>query len=540
LKAFKIYPLILILVVYGYSQTQTVIGPGLSGQDLWDFVNTNYKTTSTLGYTNARDTLYSVIDLHNDSLLTCVYTGFTIALDPSLDPSTDAYQKGINCEHTWPQSMGADVEPQKSDMHHLFPCKANVNSSRGNDPYAEIPDVNTDRWFRLDLDLTTIPTEYIDEYAEKENDAPQSFEPREDHKGDAARAMFYFNAIYNDVADTNFWNVQKDVLLQWHYYDPVDDWEYNRSNHIAHYQDNIANPFVLDSTLAKRIWFTNPVIDWPLESDSMNLAILVVDYQDYNFEGGHFSIHAPCQSCTEDSLPFNVILNDPIDFGDITFLYNYTLDTLFFATIIWMGSGHILYPENFLHPDSFAVLTDSINEPNAFEYFHYAMLWDPVEFQARVDTAWQVVNKLDITGQMSINDYYVGAYFYPPSLGLFDPDPAKWIFFLYQDLTRGTVSTTDEKTIPKGYKLYQNHPNPFNPTTTIQYNLPERADVQITIYDLLGRKVTTLVSETQDAGYKSVQWNATNSNGQQVSTGVYFYQIKADGFVETRKMVLLR
>ena len=504
------------------------------------YVVDNYKTSTTLGYTNARDTMYSVIDLHDDSLLTCVYSGFTVALDPSLDPSTDAYQKGINCEHTWPQSMGADVEPQKSDMHHLFPCKDNVNSSRGNDPYAEIPDQDTDKWYRLDYYLTTIPTEYIDEYAEKENDSPQSFEPRENHKGDAARAMFYFYAIYNDVADTNFWNVQKDVLLQWHYADPVDLWEYDRSNQIATYQDDIPNPFVLDSTLAKRVWFTTPVNDWPLESDSMNLAILVVDYQDYNFEGGHFSIHAPCHSCTADSLPFTVIIHPAGDFGDITFLYNYSLDTLFFATIIWMGTGQILYPENFLSPDSFAVTTDSINEPNAFEYFDYWQVWDPVEYQARVDTAWQVVNKLDITGQMANDDYYVGVYLYAPAVGAFDPDPAKWIFFLYQDLTRGIVSITDEKTLPKDYKLYQNHPNPLNPTTTIQYELPQRSEVQITIYDLLGREVTTLVSELQDAGYKSVQWDATNSNGQQVSTGVYLYQIKAGDFLQTRKMVLLR
>ena len=93
---------------------------------------------------------------------------------------------------------------------------------------------------------------------------------------------------------------------------------------------------------------------------------------------------------------------------------------------------------------------------------------------------------------------------------------------------------------PSKYSLLNSYPNPFNPITTIQYGLPRRSDVQITIYDLLGRKVTTLVAEIQEAGYKSVMWNATNDNGQQVSTGVYLYRIRADGFVETRKMVLLR
>jgi len=261
-----LYRLLLIIIIIPslFAQTQIVIAPGLYQESLLDFLNANYKTTTTLGYTNARDTMYSLIDMHDVNLLSCVYTGFTITLDPALDPSVDAYNQGVNCEHTWPQSMGAGSEPQKSDMHHLFPCKANVNSSRGNDPYGEIPDANTDRWFRLDYDQTTIPAEFIDEFAEKENDGLQIFEPREEHKGDAARAMFYFYTIYNDVADTNFWNVQKDVLLTWHYDDPVDHREYGRTSYIASFQDGIPNPFVLDSTLARRLlYIEEPVTEEP-------------------------------------------------------------------------------------------------------------------------------------------------------------------------------------------------------------------------------------------------------------------------------------
>ena len=85
------------------------------------------------------------------------------------------------------------------------------------------------------------------------------------------------------------------------------------------------------------------------------------------------------------------------------------------------------------------------------------------------------------------------------------------------------------------FSLAQNFPNPFNPTTTISYELPQRSDVQITIYDLLGRKVTNLVRETQDAGYRSIQWNAST-----VPSGMYFYQIVAGDFTQTRKMVVLK
>ncbi len=99
-----------------------------------------------------------------------------------------------------------------------------------------------------------------------------------------------------------------------------------------------------------------------------------------------------------------------------------------------------------------------------------------------------------------------------------------------------TINIIESQTnMPQTFALKMNYPNPFNPVTTIQYELPQRSDVQITIYDLLGRKVTTLVSETQDTGYKSVRWNATN-----VASGMYFYQIKAGEFVQTRKMLLLK
>jgi len=106
--------------------------------------------------------------------------------------------------------------------------------------------------------------------------------------------------------------------------------------------------------------------------------------------------------------------------------------------------------------------------------------------------------------------------------------------------TTGSVDIAENSFMPIEFELHQNYPNPFNPVTTIQYELPQRSDVQITIYDMLGRKVTTLVSETQDAGFKSIQWNATNDHGKPVSAEVYLYQIKAGELVQTKKMVLLR
>jgi flagellar hook assembly protein FlgD len=94
--------------------------------------------------------------------------------------------------------------------------------------------------------------------------------------------------------------------------------------------------------------------------------------------------------------------------------------------------------------------------------------------------------------------------------------------------------------LPEVFAIHQNYPNPFNPVTTLRYELPENNLVNITIYDILGREVRTMVNTTQDAGYKSVIWNATNDYGKPVSAGVYLYQIQAGDFIQTKKMVLLK
>tara|TARA_B100000579_G_scaffold134140_2_gene108574 strand:+ start:4280 stop:5251 length:972 start_codon:yes stop_codon:yes gene_type:complete len=94
--------------------------------------------------------------------------------------------------------------------------------------------------------------------------------------------------------------------------------------------------------------------------------------------------------------------------------------------------------------------------------------------------------------------------------------------------------------LPKEYSLLQNYPNPFNPSTTLGYNLPEYSHVNISIYDMLGNKVKTLISQDQDAGYQSIIWDATNDYGYPVSAGVYLYQLQANGVTRTKKMVLLK
>lgn len=98
----------------------------------------------------------------------------------------------------------------------------------------------------------------------------------------------------------------------------------------------------------------------------------------------------------------------------------------------------------------------------------------------------------------------------------------------------------DNSELPDNYGLSQNYPNPFNPSTVIGYSIPKRCDVIISIFNLLGRTIRTISNENQPAGKYRVDWDGTDQSGRAVASGIYFYQIKTDNYVESRKMVLLK
>ena len=102
------------------------------------------------------------------------------------------------------------------------------------------------------------------------------------------------------------------------------------------------------------------------------------------------------------------------------------------------------------------------------------------------------------------------------------------------------TAITNGNAIPANFTIFQNFPNPFNPSTTISYELPQQSDVRVVVYDIFGQEIATLVSENQSAGYNSVQWIGLNNQEQQVSAGMYLYVINAGKFTQTRKMILLK
>jgi hypothetical protein len=110
----------------------------------------------------------------------------------------------------------------------------------------------------------------------------------------------------------------------------------------------------------------------------------------------------------------------------------------------------------------------------------------------------------------------------------------------YVQTSSGVEDETGDRERPSEFVLSQNYPNPFNPTTKIEFTLAKSGLVTLQIYDVLGRKVRTLVSEELSAGYKSVLWDGKNEDGKDVASGVYFYQLKVGDFSQPKKMLLLK
>lgn len=256
--------ILIFLIVCGFytkAKTQYAHIPvfeQLSGQRLLDSLVVRYKTYALMSYSDCRDTLFSKIDMVNDSL-ECIYTGMKRYLPPGEDPTTavllNGQPNGINTEHAYPQSKGASGYG-RSDLHHLYPTRIKANTDRMSNPMGEINDSETRIWYYLTTELTSPPATNRDLYSES---IPTRFEPRENVKGDIARSIFYFYTMYRhdaNSADPLFFNLQLTDLCSWHYYDPVDQKEWDRTHKIAQFQGNV-NPYVLDCSLVSRAFCNN-------------------------------------------------------------------------------------------------------------------------------------------------------------------------------------------------------------------------------------------------------------------------------------------
>jgi endonuclease I len=189
-----------------------------------------------LGYNGARTAMFSTVDdPSNKDSIECVYTGRVIT---GVNTTEAASGKQMNTEHSWPQSLGA-TGPAKADLHHLFPTDINTNGARSSYPFGEVAN-NAQVFPQFDVSEGQSSLGV-------DSQGRTVFEPRNAHKGDLARALFYFYTRYaldsKAKVDLKNFRVEREVLLKWNQLDPVDDAERTRNEAIYKIQGN-RNPFV--------------------------------------------------------------------------------------------------------------------------------------------------------------------------------------------------------------------------------------------------------------------------------------------------------
>jgi hypothetical protein len=149
-------------------------------------------------------------------------------------------------------------------------------------------------------------------------------------------------------------------------------------------------------------------------------------------------------------------------------------------------------------------------------------------------------SQLDIQVSLNSRDFPLGDFWASVEIFSNDPQNSQMTVPIHMTVDSTTVGIGPHQAIPGQYQLFQNYPNPFNPNTTIQYALIETGKVSLKIYNLLGQEIRTLVNNTQDAGYQTIQWDGRDDIGQSVASGIYIYRLETDGYVSTKKMILLK
>lgn len=189
----------------------------------------------SLGYDGARKVLFGKLHIEEENgkyYIRDVYCHKIFAGGADVRPGAIPNNNQINCEHTWPQSKFSSLYPkdiQKADLHHLYPTDSKANSIRGNLDFAEI----TSEIGGLDANCDA------SKFGTTAGDSGDHFEPPTEHKGNVARALFYFSVRYKISIPEN----EESVLRKWHEMDPVDDLERERNDQIYYAQGN-RNPFI--------------------------------------------------------------------------------------------------------------------------------------------------------------------------------------------------------------------------------------------------------------------------------------------------------
>lgn len=285
LRLIQTFALLFALGGFAWGQAAPPSDIHLSELQSWLQTNWHNGYHNSLGYNEARRQMYGYIEI-DGGLVECVYTGFTQA------GGYITYPNPINAEHLVPQSFFGSAEPMKSDIHILKPCHGSANSARSNKPYNEIIDSEAE-WYG------SVGNSYTSQGSIPSNSELWSessgweWEPREDRKGDVARAAFYFYTMYPGAAGDITEMGPTANLYQWHLDDPADATEISRNDKVASQQGN-RNPYIDYPDLVYNAWL------WEAGTS---------DTQGPDFSGTPSLVYVPC----DDTNAFDEITASPTD-----------------------------------------------------------------------------------------------------------------------------------------------------------------------------------------------------------------------------------
>ena len=275
-------------------------------------------------------------------------------------------------------------------------------------------------------------------------------------------------------------------------------------------------PVLSDNTVTASILVDTLSIDFPDDWNGDLVVDLIADWIDLPLPNDttRFTINVSPTQDPPRAFEWVSASVDSINITQLNALDNFTLKWTESANVDQDTIDYIVYA--------------NVGQYSKEEIYDTTGLSYPIPYQDIAEEAFR-----DVPGNNATIRFSVWAYDGTDSLKISGDDRVLYV-------NRYEYLKLEENGIPSSFALHDNYPNPFNPKTQIRFNLPQRNNVNITIYNMLGQKVKVFSMINTPAGTHSITWNAANQNGQPLSAGVYLYQMISKDFVQTRKMVLLK
>ena len=458
----------------------------------------------------------------------------------------------FNREHSWPKSWFNEDMPMNTDLFHIYPTDGYVNGMRSNHPYGEVASTT---WTSQNGSQRGSMNSY--------NHNGTVFEPIDEYKGDFSRTYFYMSTRYytedsgwdnNDMVNgstLNDWAVV--MLMDWHLQDSVSQKEIDRNNAVYAIQEN-RNPFIDHPEWVGCVW-------GECDSGTANLPPIANAGPDQIVAENELATLDGSESYDEENIdlsylwiaPIGILLNDTAS-STPSFTTPIVDDSVDFIFGLIVSDGELdSYPDSVtitvfhtnVSPVAYAGPDQTIMEnelvilngtgSSDFENVNLSYSWTaPVNIELDDPTrsmptfiAPEVSDSTSLLFTLIVSD------------GELESHPDSVTVTILNSL--GSISNI----FPVEFELRQPFPNPFNPITTIRFNVPvmdTRHVISLRVFDIAGSMVETLVNSTMESGQYEIQWDAS-----QHASGIYFLKMESvpskgqgRGYIKKQKMILMK